>query len=516
MKHNAPNIKKLLHPARLFFMLPLLLLLFVACDASGLPVAPTPHPTQPDPSPTLQPTRKPPPTRVKPSATAQVELSPTARGARTTPTEEAESTRTPQRTPTPTSGRLIPTPRRSPTAHVARTATPTVLTEGSPTPTLMPISARRAIFEEVWQTIQDVYIYEDFNGVDWDEVHDTYEPEVLAARSAAEFYGLVSDMVNELGDEHSRYLSPIEANEEDDLMQGTTNYVGIGILATREDTSMTVVYVFPGSPAEEAGLMRRDRITAIDGEPVVGAQNAPSKIRGPQGTTVTLTIRSPGESPRDVEVERRTITGQIEPSSHRLTANPEIGYLIIPDLFLEEMDQLVESELRDLLRGDPIKGLVIDIRGNGGGLRTVMRNILGHFITGNAGTFYTKTETHPFTIPKGRLYDQLQPVPVVVLIDGGTESAAEWLAGAIQAKGRAKVVGVTSAGNTETVYPYDLTDGSRLWVAQESFKLPDGTALEGRGVVPDVEIDLDWSAFSEEKDPHILEAVKLLKQEAGP
>jgi C-terminal peptidase prc len=278
---------------------------------------------------------------------------------------------------------------------------------------------------------------------------------------------------------------------------------------------MAIVYVFPGSPAEEAGLKRRDRITAIDGEPVVGAQNVPSKIRGPEGTTVTLTIRSPGETSRDVEVERRTITGQIEPSGHRLASNPEIGYLIIPDLFLEEMDQLVENELRDLLRGDPLEGLVIDIRGNGGGLRSVMRNILGHFITGNAGTFYTKTESTPFNIPNGRLYDQLQPVPVVVLIDGGTESAAEWLAGAIQAKDRAKVVGVTSAGNTETVYPYDLTDGSRLWVAQESFKLPDGTALEGRGVVPDVEIDLDWSAYSEEKDPHILEAVKLLKQGTG-
>jgi carboxyl-terminal processing protease len=504
MKHTASDPKKPVHLARLFVLLPLVLLLLVACDATGLPVAPTPSPTQLEPSPTTQATRNPP--------TIEVEPSPTARGARITPTEESASTRTPQRTPTPTSGRLIPTPRRSPTARVTRTATATPARDGSPTPTLMPISARRAIFEEVWQTVEDNYIYEDFNGVDWSEIHDEYELKVLAVSSAPEFYDLISAMVAELGDEHSRYLSPLEAEEEDDLMQGTTNYVGIGILATREDTAMTVVYVFPGSPAEEAGLKRRDRITAIDGEPIVDAQNAPSKIRGPEGTTVTLTIRSPGETSRDVEVERRTITGQIEPSGHRLASNPEIGYLIIPDLFLEEMDQLVESELRDLLRGEPLEGLVIDVRGNGGGLRTVMRNILGHFITGNAGTFYTKTENRPFNIPKGRLYDQLEPVPVVVLIDGGTESAAEWLAGAIQAKDRAKVVGVTSAGNTETVYPYDLTDGSRLWVAQESFKLPDGTALEGRGVVPDVEVDLDWSAFSEEKDPHIMEAVKLLKQ----
>ncbi|HYP39016.1 MAG TPA: S41 family peptidase [Chloroflexia bacterium] len=509
MKHSASAIKKPVHLARLFFLFSLVLLLLVACDASGLPVASTPSPTEAEPSPTRLAPRKP---------TIEVEPSPTTRGASITPTEEARSTRTPIRTATatPTAGRLIPTPRRSSTPQVTWTATPTVIVEGSPTPTLMPINARRAIFEEVWQTVQDVYIYEDFNGVDWDEIHNEYELIVLVASSAPEFYDLVSAMVAELGDEHSRYLSPMEAQEEDNLMQGTTNYVGIGILATREETSMTVVYVFPGSPAEEVGLKRRDRIIAIDGEPVVGTQNVPSKIRGPEGTTVTLTIRSPGATSRDVEVERRTITGQIEPSGHRLAANPEIGYLIIPDLFLEEMDELVEDELRNLLRGEPLEGLVVDIRGNGGGLRTVMRNILGHFITGNAGTFYTKTGSQPLTIPQGRLYDQLEPIPVVVLIDGGTESAAEWMAGAVQAKDRATVVGVTSAGNTETVYPYDLTDGSRLWVAQESFKLPDGTALEGRGVVPDVEIDQDWTAYSEEKDPHILEAVKLLKQEAGP
>jgi carboxyl-terminal processing protease len=511
MKRSLPIIEKPTRLARLFSLLPLvlLLLLMAACDATGLPVAPAPSPTQPDPSPTIQATRQ--ATR---TPTNEVEPSPTTRGARITPTGEAGPAHTPQRTvtATPTPGRLIPTPRRSSTPPVTRTASPTVIADGSPIPTLMPINARRAIFEEVWQTVEDTYIYEDFNGVDWDEIHGEYEIKVLAASSAPEFYDLMSAMVAELGDEHSRYLSPMEAEEEDDLIQGTTNYVGIGVLATREETSMAVVYVFPGSPAEEAGLKRRDRIIAIDGEPVVGTQTGPSKIRGPEGTTVTLTIRSPGESPRDVEIERRTITGQIEPSGHRLTTNPEIGYLIIPDLFLEEMDQLVEIELRDLLQGEPLEGLVIDIRGNGGGLRSVMRNILGHFITGNAGTFYTKTQSTTFTIPKGRLYDQLQPVPVVVLIDGGTESAAEWLAGAIQARGRATVVGVTSAGNTETVYPYDLTDGSRLWVAQESFRLPDGTALEGRGVVPDVEIDRDWTAYSEEQDPHILEAVKLLKQ----
>jgi C-terminal processing protease CtpA/Prc len=98
----------------------------------------------------------------------------------------------------------------------------------------------------------------------------------------------------------------------------------------------------------------------------------------------------------------------------------------------------------------------------------------------------------------------------VLLVDQGTESYAEVMSASIQEKGRAKVVGVTTAGNTETIYAYNLEDGSRLWCAQEGFKLLDGTNLEGRGVIPDVTVNVDWTAFQEGDDPQILKAVDLL------
>jgi len=224
-------------------------------------------------------------------------------------------------------------------------------------------------------------------------------------------------------------------------------------------------------------------------------------------------VESPGRAPREVDIVRDTIGGEIVPTASRLSADPGIGYLVIPDLWTNDMDTLVNDTLRDLLDGPtPLTGLIIDLRGNGGGFRTVLESILGEFVSGEVGTFFNQKEQHPFTIQKGPLFDRLKNVPVVVLVDKGSESYTEVLSAVLQAKGRAKVVGTPSAGNTETIYRYDFDDGSRLWLAEESFKLPDGTNLEGRGVIPDVTISEDWTTYTEENDPDILAALKLLKK----
>ena len=209
---------------------------------------------------------------------------------------------------------------------------------------------------------------------------------------------------------------------------------------------------------------------------------------------------------------RDTIGGEIVPTSSRLKADPNIGYLVISDLWTDDMDTLVNNELRELLDDPtPLDGLIIDLRGNGGGFRTVLQSILSQFVSGDAGTFFNQNEEYSFSISKGPLYDRLKNVPVILQVDKGSESYTEVLSAVLQSQGRAKVVGTSTAGNTETIFPYDFDDGSRLWLAQESFRLPDGTNLEGRGVIPDVVIQDDWTAYTEETDPDILAALKLLK-----
>ena len=103
----------------------------------------------------------------------------------------------------------------------------------------------------------------------------------------------------------------------------------------------------------------------------------------------------------------------------------------------------------------------------------------------------------------------------MVLVDRDTKSYAEVFAAVLQAQGRAQVVGVNTAGNTETIYAYDFDDRSRLWVAQEGFRLPDGSSLEGRGVIPDRSLPVDWLQFSEIADPHIKTGIALLHARAG-
>jgi C-terminal peptidase prc len=319
-------------------------------------------------------------------------------------------------------------------------------------------------------------------------------------------------MVTELGDDHSRYLSPWDADEEDDLMSGNTSYVGVGIFSKHNETEIQVVYVFPGSPAEEGGIKRRDVITAVDGGPITEDDEDLSRIRGPQGSKVTLTVRSPGEEPRDVELVRGPINGAVLPSASRLEADPSVGYLVIPSFDPEDMDEQVADELEKLVEGDePLAGIVVDLRGNGGGLIDTMERIVGQFMTGEGGKYASRGREHLMIPPRGTMYQELKDVPLVVLVDEGSESASEMMTGALQHRGRAKVVGVSSAGNTETVYPYDFDDGSRLWLAEEGFQLPDGSTLEGTGVIPDAEIDVDWTEYPESEDPHILKAIELIK-----
>ncbi|HKP51741.1 MAG TPA: S41 family peptidase [Chloroflexia bacterium] len=449
--------------------------LLVACDTAGIPNG---------------------------TATPIAGQTPTLPTVASSPTIEIQPTASTQATPLVTA---------TPGVTKVATAQSTSVTSetASPTATLMSPAERNELFEEVWGTVNDHYLYADFRGVDWNKTHDEYEERINKVGSAAEFYTVMSEMVGLLNDDHSRYLSPEEAKDEDDLNRGDASYAGIGILSKYESSSALVLLVFPDSPAEEAGLQRRDRILAIDGKKI-GNDGDVSPIRGPAGTDVRLTVKSPGEEQREVTITRRAVTGKITASSSRLEVDGSIGYLLVPSLWADDMTEQVEERLGELLQGPSLKGLVMDLRANEGGWRPVLTGILGQLVAGDVGHFYSQESDYPMEIDRGNLYDKLKNVPMVVLVDGNSQSYAEVLPAALQVSGRAKVVGTKTAGNTETIYSYNFSDGSRLWVAQEGFKLPDGTNLEGRGVIPDVTIEVDWTQYTLKTDPHVLKAVELL------
>lgn len=436
-----------------------------------------------------------------------------------TATPTATSLVRPTRTMAPTSTRMPPSATRTssptatpfPTATATQTPSPTatqvpIVVRITPTLTALDEEARGKLFDEVWQIVADHYLYADFRGVDWEAQRTIFRPRALAAATPKSFYQVLEAMINALGDDHSRFVSPQAAEEEIAIADGTEAYVGVGLLFERDERGAVVTTVFPDGPAADAGLQRRDHLLEIDGKPWASHGYT---LRGPEGSIVTLLVETPDEAPREVRVTRRALNARYVPEAYRLP-NTAVGYLIIQSLWAESMDEDVVAALKQLEAEGPLDGLIIDLRGNGGGWRTVLEGVLQNFVEGKVGAWWTQDESSPLSVKRNDVYPLVQKVPLVVLVDDATESYAEVLAASLQASGRAQVVGVATAGNTETLYAYDFADKSRLWLAQEGFQLPDGTNLESRGVLPDEVVDVDWLQYSEADDPQIKRAVELV------
>lgn len=423
----------------------------------------------------------------------------------------------PTLTPAPTAAataRSTPTPAPSATSSStpapALSPTPTSTATIQPSPTLPVLAepARAQRFDEVWQTVKDHYLYADYNGVDWDAVKQQWRPRALSAPDSAAFYRALAEMIGALGDRHSRFISPQEVFQEQARVSGVERYVGIGVSVAQTPDGPFIQTVFPDSPAAQAGLRRRDRILLIDGQSWASPGAA---LSGPAGSAVTLRVQSPGGAVRDLEVGRREVGSRRVVEAYRLDQT-NVGYVLIQSFWQDDIGEQVRAALEKLLDAGPIDGLIVDVRSNGGGWRSVLEQVLANFMRGKAGEFFRRDTAYALEITPNAVYARLEQAPMVVLVDDGAQSYAEVFAAALSSVGRAKVIGGPTPGNTETIFPYDFDDKSRLWIAQEAFRLNSGVDLEGQGVALDVVMDVNWIAFSEADDPHILKALELLDE----
>lgn len=429
-----------------------------------------------------------------------------------TPTAKAPAgTATPahEATATPAARTRVPSPTATPWDWLATSMAP------HETPSPEQVEEWVSVFTAAWEDVRDNYIYPDFNGVDWNAVYDEFLPRVESAQNADEFYDLMHEMFDRLADDHSRFLSPEEVAEDDRATAGEADYVGIGVrTSVVTDTRAAVIeLVFPDSPAERGGLRPHDSILAVNGNPVIDDAGASHMhdARGPEGTPVTITVKTPGGTARDVVLIRAPLSGQAPVVTRRLDG--DIGYLLVPAFDDLTIGDRTDQALEDLTaEGPALKGLILDLRVNYGGALLTAQQVLGLFTKGTVGYFVSKDSRWPMVVPAHDIGGS-QDIPLVILVGRGTASFGEVFAGILQAKGRAQVVGMITDGNVEVLLPHEYSDGSRAWIAENTFELPNGKQnWEDAGIIPDVIVNARWDEFTEADDPQIRAAWELLSR----
>jgi carboxyl-terminal processing protease len=287
-------------------------------------------------------------------------------------------------------------------------------------------------------------------------------------------------------DPHSDYLNPEAYAEMQDQTRG--EYGGLGIEITSEDGVVKVISPIDGTPAARAGIKAGDYITAVNGQSILGmsVNDAVKQMRGKAGESVTLTIARDKVDPFDVKLTREII----EPKSVTYHAEGDYGYLRLAS-FNEKATDEMKAAIDDLRAKNPhLKGLVLDLRNNPGGLLDQAVGVSDLFLSGGEVVSQRGRDPHDIERYNARPGPKLGDLPVVVLINSGTASAAEIVAGALQDRHRAEIVGLTSfgKGSVQTVIPLrgGLDGAVKLTTAR--YYTPSGRSIQKTGIVPDLEV----------------------------
>lgn len=428
-----------------------------------------------------------------------------------TPLPTATATVTITASPTATPVPLVPAfiPPECASAPIA-----TLVPDSIAQPTLEPNTeiskmAQLRIVSEIGDIVEDVYVYPDYNGKDWFEIETRYRDKVEAGLDTELFYLEMQNMIDELEDEHSFFLSPLEVQASEDELQGEVEFVGVGIYGNFdfERGRIVVISTFPGSSAEQEGIKPHDSILSADELPVFDNQN--NRISGPACSAVMVTVQSPGEEPRKLVLVRHAIEGNVRIESRLVptTDGSKIGYIFIPSFYDETLPPQIEDALNAF---GPLDGLILDVRMNGGGSSSVANPILSFFASGRLGQFVSRFDSRTLRVDADPVQNS-QSVPLVVMVSEDTASYGEIFAGIMRDSRDAKITGETSPGNVEVLHGYDFDDGSQLWIASETFyPAHSDENWEETGIVPDIEAFAEWDTFTFETDPSVAAALSLL------
>lgn len=340
----------------------------------------------------------------------------------------------------------------------------------------------------------------------WKLVQDEYYGEIPAPQTVA--YGAIRGALQTLGDPYTSFIEPKIARIIQEDASG--QFEGIGALVRmNRDNKLEIVRTFEGSPAQKAGLRAGDLVVKVNGQSIVGYSiyEAIALIRGPAGTSVTLTIERPGErEPFEVTVTRARITIPVV-EGRMLPEN--IAYVQLFDFSAQATRQLQE-QLKALLAQNP-RGLILDLRDNPGGFLDQAIQVADLFLDEGV-VAYERTKDGEERVFRSRSGDIAEKIPMVVLVNAGSASASEIVAGALQDRGRAILVGERTFGKGSVQLSHTLSDGSELRVTVARWFTPNNRAIHGEGLNPDIEVKVEPGAETGGADPQLQRAVEVLLQ----
>lgn len=344
----------------------------------------------------------------------------------------------------------------------------------------------------------------------WDLVHKEYVDQPV--NDVTLMQGAIRGMLDSLGDKHTSYMDPDQYRQQNMPLDG--EYEGIGAWVDVTGEYVTITSPMPGSPAEEAGLRPGDTVIAVDGNDMTGIDGnlVLRNILGPAGTEVTLKIRREGEEPFDVKIRREKI---VVPSVVYEMREDGIAYIILTTFGEKTTDELVKS-LKEMKRQNA-KGLVLDLRNNGGGYLNTAIEVASQFLPGGKvvmledfGDGSRKTYK---AYPNGEAID----IPMVILINMGTASASEIVTGALQDYERAQAIGETSygKGSVQNWIALDNDQGAvRITIAR--WLTPNERQIHGKGLEPDIPVELTEEDYENGRDPQLDKAIEVLSGMINP
>jgi len=366
------------------------------------------------------------------------------------------------------------------------------------------------VIEKTSQELKNIFFSQEDIDVDlfeevWNLLHNEYL-EKSKINDKDLFYGAIAGMVDALGDPHSVFFNPEITKEFSQELEGS--FFGIGAEIGIRKGNLVVISALPDTPAERAGLKSGDRILAVDDKDMTGLSSgeAVKHIRGEKGTEVVLTI-----FPKDSEVSRKVsiIRDEIDIPSVRYKLEDDIAIVEITS-FNEDTGDRFAKVVQQVLNDNP-SGLIIDLRNNPGGYLSTAVDIASYWLDPGQvvvrETFSDKRKDNDY---KASTKNSLSHFKTVVLVNEGSASASEILAGALQDYNLAKIVGMTTFGKGSVQQLMELEDSSSVKLTVARWLTPNGRTIDEQGITPDYEVDMTVEDYENELDPQLDRAKELI------